>query len=194
MAEQPLDHSLKKIKFLYQLAGMTLDDRDKSWSELFRYLFNLSWHLTDIFLAIHWFIEGAYKGLDFTELTHVMPLLWLGLMAILKSVLFIRDEKKVHELINTLRNLEETRASNPNGRKVMADETKFLGVVIRVLILMNIILLVNFNLVPLVFIGATFYLTGELKLMLPFLDMYPFDAFDLRYWPFAYVHQIWTCM
>nr|QIJ45796.1 olfactory receptor [Glyphodes pyloalis] len=193
MSETPIDQSLQKIRFLFRISGITIDDRQKSWKEVAIYLFHFVWIGTDLVLGINWLYEGVSKGLQFTELTYVMPCFTLGLVAEFKTIFFVRNEKKILKLIKTLRLLEEIKISNnPLERKMVKRETMILGTLIKVLITVNGILLMMFNLGPLILTGVKFFMTGELELYLPFLDIYPFDSYDLKYWPYAYIHEVWT--
>ncbi|VVC86895.1 unnamed protein product [Leptidea sinapis] len=57
---------------------------------------------------------------------------------------------------------------------------------------LNIVLVMTFFVSPLVLVVVKYFKTNEWKLLLPFLITYPFDPYDIRYWPFVYIHQIWS--
>nr|QEE82741.1 odorant receptor 23 [Conogethes pinicolalis] len=193
MAELPVDQSLKKIKFLYRLSGMNIEDRDKNTSEKAVYMFNFLWILTDIILAIEWGIVGFVKGLDFIQITHVLPCLNLGMLTEMKTLYLVLYEKKLKQLLRDLRDLERIRLPNNSYAKKIADtDAKFLHNLIKVTWTVNFCLMILFNSGPLALMAVKYYLTGKLELFLPFLDVYPFDSYDLKYWPWAYLHEVWT--
>ncbi|XP_063834209.1 putative odorant receptor 92a [Ostrinia nubilalis] len=192
MAEQPIDRSLRKIRFIFRYSGMNLEERSRTWLQNFIYMFNFLWILTDIVGAFNWIFEGVNKGRNFIELTIVTPCLSLGMMAEFKTGFVVAHEERLFRLINNLREMETKRLVGPSANKIVKEESKFLYALIFALIVINVVLIILFGFGPLVVIVVKYFVSGKLELTLPFLDVYPVDCYDLRIWPFAYIHQIWT--
>ncbi|CAH0669145.1 unnamed protein product [Spodoptera exigua] len=51
-----------------------------------------------------------------------------------------------------------------------------------------------FALGPVFVILPHYFKTNEVKLEMPFIAYYPFNEFDVRIYPFLYVHQLWTAL
>lgn len=192
--ESLLDESLQKINFAFRMTGMNIKNEKRTLKQNCVYLFNFLWLNTDILGALSWVIQGIFNGKNFTELTYVAPCLTLSILGDIKAIYLILNEKKVLKLIQKLRQLEQRADQFENSERddVIQPDIKFLNAVVKVLNLLNCLMIVVFDLSPLIIITVTYFTKGELQLMLPFLDVYPFDSFDLRYWPFAYIHQIWS--
>ncbi|CAG4995048.1 unnamed protein product [Parnassius apollo] len=75
---------------------------------------------------------------------------------------------------------------------IIADERRFLNNIIKMLNIVNMMLVVTFTSYPLILTLIEYLRTKEVELMLPLLIVYPFNSYDIRYWPFVYLHQIWT--
>nr|ARO76430.1 odorant receptor 25 [Conogethes punctiferalis] len=188
------DQSLQKIKFAFRLTGLNIQNEKRSMKQNCVYLFNFLWLNTDIIGALFWVIDGMLSGKNFTELTYVAPCLTLSILGDVKAIYLVLNESKVHTLIANLRKLEQkaNQFENFEQDKLIEPDIRLFNVVIKVLNVLNCLMIVVFDLSPLIIIAVKYFTTGELELMLPFLDVYPFDSFDLRYWPFAYIHQIWS--
>nr|QIJ45790.1 olfactory receptor [Glyphodes pyloalis] len=192
--KSPLDESLQKIKFAYHLTGLNIEHDKRTLKQNCVFWFNFLWLNTDIIGALSWIIQGILCGKNFTELTYVAPCLTLSILGDIKAIYMALNERQVRDLIENLRKLEQKGSTfdNLDEDKIKEPDINFLNIVIKVLNVLNCLMIVVFDLSPLVMIAVKYFRKGELELMLPFLDVYPFDSFDLRYWPFAYIHQIWS--
>nr|UVB79120.1 odorant receptor 25 [Heortia vitessoides] len=190
------DKSLEKINFLYQLTGFNVcsNKKNRTFKQNCVFLFNFLWVNTDNVGALYWIINGILGGKPFTEVTFVAPCVSMTCLGIIKGVFFIINERKVSFLMEKLKALEEKRQEfgHIDDDEVIKPEIRFLEAVTKVLNVLNVLMVIVFDLCPLIVIAVKYFKTGQLELMLPFLDVYPFDSFDLRYWPFAYMHQIWS--
>lgn len=196
--KSPFDKSLQKIQFAFRSTGLNLgtDGRKRNYKQNCVYLFNFLWLNTDIIGALSWLLEGIISGKNFTELTYVAPCLTLSILGDIKAFCLLLNERKVHNLIDNLRDLEAKSKNFENSEwdNIMQPEIKLFNIIIKVLNVLNCLMIVVFDVSPLILIAVKYFTTGELELLLPFLDVYPFDSFNLRYWPFAYIHQIWSGM
>jgi hypothetical protein len=188
------DKSLAKIMFVFKLTGIKIEPGKRNLTENLVFLFNFLWLNTDIVSALGWMLMNVVNGQNFKETTFVAPCVFLSVLGDLKFLFLILNQRKVQELTANLRELEKRKNTfeHVDEEKIIKPEIKFCDVVIKVLNVLNCLMIVVFDLSPLVLIAVKYYKTGRLELMLPFMDVYPFEAFNLRYWPFAYIHQIWS--
>ncbi|CAK1589775.1 unnamed protein product [Parnassius mnemosyne] len=193
------DKSLEKITFTFHYAGLLLDTKTKTFKEKIKtrciYLLNISWAGFDVTGSIYWFIDGIMKGKRFIDLTYIAPCIGLSSLAFLKAIILTVNEKRVDELIDSIRYLESTEKQSEIVEKkesIIADERRFLNNIINTLNIFNVIMIVTFSSCPLVLMLIEYLKTKEFELMLPFLVVYPFNSYDIRYWPFVYMHQFWS--
>nr|WQS23362.1 odorant receptor 8 [Diaphania glauculalis] len=189
-----LDESLLKLKFAFQLTGLNIENKKRSPKQNFIYFFNLLWVITDLISSLFWTVDGIRSGKNFTDLTYLAPCIFFTVLSMVKTMYLLSNEPEMYALIENLRKLERRAYTQGNfGQdEITKPDITFLNRVIKVLNVFNCLMIVVFDLSPILIIGVRYYRTGELKLMLPILDIYPFDAFNLKYWPFAYIHQIWS--
>lgn len=201
MEEEPLliDKTLKKMEFLFRCSGINIKSGPKTHMDIiksrFVYILNFFWVNTDVGGAIAWFIMGIANSKNFTELTYVAPCVALSLLGGLKTIYLIFREDSVDELIQVLRDLEineRGRTRHEEKDAIIKYEYNFLTTVISVLKLFNFVLIVVFALIPVTLVAWKYYTTNELELLLPLFIVYPFDPYDIRYWPWVYLRQIWS--
>lgn len=159
------------------------------------YVFNFIWFNLDCLGSMSYLILGISNGKNFTELSFVAPCLTFSMLGNFKSVYYTFYDTEAYQLIEDLIRLDVNRKDCNNSEKVneiKATDTNFLRKVLNVLNVMFVLLIILYNAGPLVGTAVTYYKTGELKLFLPFLDVYPFNALDLKYWPYTYIHQVWS--
>nr|WCC57437.1 odorant receptor 40 [Papilio glaucus] len=193
------DESLNKISFLFRYGGLSLESRARTTMQTAKtrllYLFNFLWLNVDLTGGIYWFIDGLENEKSFIKLTYIAPCIALGCMANIKSVFMIVNEKRIDQIIDSLRSLEITSVNSNRDEKkneTVADEKRFLNFVINMLNILNVIVVMTFSISPFVLMLIKYLKTKELELILPFFISYPFDSYDIRYWPFAYLHQFWS--
>lgn len=194
-----IQQTLKKIKYMFVLSGMKLHEKRAPDTNLIKYrfafVFNLIWFNLDCLASVTYLVSGILYGQNFTELSFVAPCLAYSCLGIAKTVYYTLYDKEACYLIDDLIKLDASRkhlGNFENAKKIRATETNFLRKVLNVLNALYILLIFLYNSSPLVGTAVTYYMTGKLKLFLPFLDVYPFDALDLKYWPYVYVHQVWS--
>ncbi|KAL0810925.1 hypothetical protein ABMA28_010223 [Loxostege sticticalis] len=188
------DKSLHNITFIFRLTGLNIENKKRNYKQNCIFLFNLLWHETDVICALLWAIYGIFSGESFTEVTHIVPCVIFGILADVKAICLLIKEDKVYILINNLRD-SETKSKdfvNIERNSLIQPDFKRLNNIIKALNIINSLMFVVFDGFPLLFIALKYLTTGKLELLLPFLDVYPFDSFDPRYWPFVYIHQFWS--
>ncbi|XP_013147729.1 PREDICTED: odorant receptor 4-like [Papilio polytes] len=193
------DESLNKISFLFRYGGLSLASRTRTTTQTVKirllYLFNSFWLNVDLAGGIYWFIDGLKNGKSFIELTYIAPCIALAFMANIKSLFMIVNETRIDEMIDILRSLEVTVKNSKrveSKEEIVAREKSFLYCVIKMLNILNVVVVLTFSISPFVLMLIKYMKIKELELMLPFFIIYPFDSYDIRYWPFAYLHQFWS--
>lgn len=188
--------SLEKIEFVYKLCGLRLYSSDKNLLKIrCIYLFNFLCLNGDVAATMTWFMEGIRTGKDFVSLTYIAPCICYTYLADFKTLFLIREERFMHKLIDDLNKMEaksEKYFSLAEKKKIEGNDRDFLHRLIKVQNVMYVVLLLGFVIAPLSLIVLNYTKTSEIKLILPFLAIYPFDAFDIRIWPIVYVHQAWS--
>nr|AND95945.1 olfactory receptor 12 [Helicoverpa armigera] len=201
MEEEPLliDKTVKKIEFLFRCTGINIKSGTKTRKDMIKsrtvYIINFLWLNIDLAGAVMWFFTGIANSKSFTELTYVAPCITLSFLGNLKSLFLILREKHVDKLIQVLRDLEINEKARPKSEEtdaIIKYEHNFVTTVISVLNVLYFVLLVAFALSPVSLVALKYFTTNELELLLPFLIVYPFDPYDIRYWPWVYLRQIWS--
>nr|WCC57438.1 odorant receptor 41.1 [Papilio glaucus] len=188
------DIALNRLRLILTLAGLNLEKcslREKIKLRCI-YIFSFLWLTSDSGLGTIDIFKGILNGTDMTQITYLLPLGMLCAVATCKSFSLIIYNKHVTILTDELKilDLNSTFYDTNRRKKIEKEETRLLNIVINLLNLFNIGMVVNFTFSPLILIAINYIRTKEVKLMLPFLDVYPFDSLNIKYWPMVYVKQI----
>lgn len=193
------DQSLDKLGVLFRYSGMNLHNTIVTPMDMIkhRWLYSLNFFVvfSAVIASIYYIILGIVNSKSFIEVTSVAPCLTFSILAMIKSLYHIMNEKHVKELIDLLRDLEIKENNRDNcdeKEEIIKDETGFLNKVVNVLYVLNCSMIVVFDMTPMVLIAAKYYKTKEFEMLLPYLDVFSFIPYELKYWPFAYIHQIWS--
>ncbi|KAF9795996.1 hypothetical protein SFRURICE_010093, partial [Spodoptera frugiperda] len=196
------DKSLNKLGVLFRYSGMNLEKDIVTPMDIVKhrwlYILNYFSVLSAEIAGIYYIITGIIQGKSFIEVTSVAPCLTFSLLALIKCSYHHIYEKQIKELINLLRDLEKKeneREECGDKQGIIDEEAGFLNKVINVLYVLNCCMIVVFDMTPMVLIAVKYYKTKQFEMLLPYLDVFSFIPYELVYWPFAYVHQIWSeCM
>ncbi|XP_061729083.1 putative odorant receptor 92a isoform X1 [Cydia pomonella] len=193
------DESLKSIDYIFKFVGIYLDRTILNTAEhiiKFRslYIINFLWLITDVTGEILWIIQGARHGKSLIELTYIAPCTTFCILANIKALSLLLNDDKVKQLFKQLRDMENNINIGDEivKKKIVAEEKKFLRAVIKALSVVNALTLILFSVSPVLFMGLEYKKSGQIELVLPFLIVYPFNPYDIKYWPFVYMHQIWS--
>lgn len=193
------DKSLQKINVLFKFSGMNLQNKIKTTSDIIKhrwlFSFNLLWLISALIASFYYIYIGINQGKNFVELTSVAPCTAFSVLAFFKSYFHLTNEAKVSKLIESMKKLERDenkRETSAAKSKIVTDDMRFLNRVINVLYFLNCSMLVVFDVTPLVMIAVHYNKTNEFVMLLPYLDVFSFIPYEFKYWPFAYVHQIWS--
>lgn len=194
-----IDQSLQKLNVLFKFSGMNLKRKITTTTDLIKYrwlyTFNFLWVLSAIFASFYYIYIGIAQGKDFLELTSVAPCTTFSVLSMFKSYLLLTNEDEVANIIESITKLEtdeKNRKASVEKNNIVNEDINFLNGVINVLYILNCMMIVVFDMMPLVLIAVKYHKTKEFEMLLPYLDVFSFIPYEFKYWPFAYVHQIWS--
>ncbi|XP_068624242.1 odorant receptor 67c-like [Battus philenor] len=199
MANQSLfENSLNRLKFFFAVSGLILERRKVVRWQITKkrciYIINTIWLSIEVIGSIFWFIDNIKNGKDMAELTTITPCSLIATLSKFKTLYLIINERSVNDLVDILRELDVNEMDfNIEAKNIIAKkEKRTLDSVIKSFNALSFGLLVAFSFMPLILIAIKYVETKELELALPFLVLYPFDSFNIKYWPFVYLKQIWS--
>lgn len=139
-------------------------------------------------------VERHINWKSFMELCYQGPCLTLCIVCDLQCVYFVKHRHRILELIASIRTLQikSTELQEPDDARILKKLIRIFYIAVNALTVMMILAISLFGLIPFVTMYLSYYETGKVEFVLPFLIIYPFDATDIRFWPIAYVHQIWA--
>ncbi|KAJ8708316.1 hypothetical protein PYW07_010441 [Mythimna separata] len=159
------------------------------------YISNFIWLNIELTGAVAWFFTGIANSKSFTELTYVAPCITLSFVGNLKSIYVVFREDNVDKLIDVLRDMESNERGRPKHEEkdaIMKSDHSFVTTVISILNVFYFVLIIVFSFSPALLMAIKYFTTNELELLLPSLVVYPFNPFDIKYWPWVYLRQIWS--
>lgn len=198
------DEVFKKVNFYLKISGSYIDKEDVNRTAAQRFLtrwfysFNLVWIVSHLIGEGLWIVQGIRTGsASFVKLTYTIPCVTLCLIGMGKSYFLIKNGDLVNDLITTVKSLQADSAKT--GKRIgLENETKKRTLILTTILTTNNIVyvtgLIFFAIGPVIISYFMYKSTGDLVMQLPFLSVFPFDETDIRYWPFAYIHQIWAGM
>lgn len=194
-----IDDTLKRIDFSFRLTGINIKSckRTAAQNNMYkiRYFFNFVWINMDVTASIAWCIKGIKDGISFTAVTQGPPGAMFCLLGDVKSASFLIYNNSVNQLMAALKDLEnkENDRKRPDElNEIIKKEIGFLHRVLKVYSFVIRLCSANFALLPLVAVAIHYFRYHEVKLFLPFYVLLPFDPYDIRFWPFVYLHQMWS--
>lgn len=187
------DKSLELVNFVFTISGITYKIKKLNTKEKLKvrsiYYFNFVSVNSDVLGALYCFIDGVQNGKTFVELTYIAPCVTFAILCSLKAFFMFLYEDQVSDFIDQLRDLDTKTKDEDDIKK---NETNFLHAILKASNIINLMLLVTFSISPFISITYKYVKTGEIELFLPLLIKYPFDSYDIKYWPYVYVHQFWS--
>lgn len=189
--------SLQRIQFVFTLSGLTFQSKKLSKKEILKtrcmYLIDFLFLNSGLLGAVYWFVDGIRTGKKFEELTFVAPCITFSLLCDLKPAYLIHYEDLACDLVEHLRKLENKSTKWTKEKAEMRKrEANFLHRILKSSNVVNTMLLLTFSVSPFISMTISYIQTKEVELILPLLIKYPFDSFDIKFWPLAYVHQFWA--
>ncbi|XP_050680522.1 odorant receptor 4-like [Leptidea sinapis] len=189
---------MKKVNSGLVYLGLKIDSRHTR-REILKsrivYIINFFWLNGDVLGAIICFINAVINLKSFEKATYIAPCFVFSTFANSRAYTLVHYNTEINSIINTLLYLEDRENKKPKSKErkdIIHRGLCFLNIVISGTKVLNIVLVMTFFVSPLVLVVVKYFKTNEWKLLLPFLITYPFDPYDIRYWPFVYIHQIWS--
>nr|ALM26214.1 odorant receptor 25 [Athetis dissimilis] len=192
---------LDRINFLLKLNGLSLDNDGRNKTMLQRLRKNWWYSIHMVMFNVQlcgvgaWFFQGLVVDSKptMTEVTYMIPCIVLCLSGDVKVYCLLRYMHLVNELINLLRKfLSKAVEVDEELEEETGKWVKLLFTIFKQLLCLFLIGYLAFAVGPLLIIATHYYTTGEVKLILPFMVIYPFDEFDIRVWPIVYMFQLWA--
>nr|BAH66322.1 olfactory receptor [Bombyx mori] len=194
------EKALRSANFYMRVIGIPTDIRDGNRTLMERlrnrwfYCINFLWLNTDVAGEITWFVKGLLSGSStLIENTYLIPCLTLCILGNVKTFFTIKYANHIIDLVAILKDLEiKNNAARKNETEIVKERLKFLTTSNKFLLFVIGTGIIAFGIGPLMLTASIYFSSGDMKLKLPFLIWYPFDSSDIRYWPFVYVHQVWS--
>ncbi|CAH0397525.1 unnamed protein product [Chilo suppressalis] len=191
---------LKKVDTFLIVTGCYFDEADEKRNVVQRFLSRRYYCFNILMLTSHLICDFAWLALEhktasLIELTYFIPCVTLSMLACAKSYLLVKNGNHVTDLIKSTKKLQaisgrfELRIKTERELKKRA---MFLTVYMNLNVLLYILGLALFAIGPVILTCVLYNSSGKLVMQLPFLSWYPFDETDIRYWPIAYLHQLWA--
>ncbi|KAL0884024.1 hypothetical protein ABMA27_016060 [Loxostege sticticalis] len=194
--------ALKKVNNFLKFSGIYFDEEDINRNAAQRFLsrkfycFNLLWLALHIIGEFLWAIDGIKTKASIVKLTYLIPGVTLSVLGCCKSYYLVKNGNLVSELIRTIKSLQSEIAISGLKPEIENDLNKRM-VILTTVVTANSFLdgcgVAVFVVGPLVLSWLIYNSTGKLVMQLPFLAKFPFDETDIRFWPLAYIHQVWSC-
>lgn len=199
--KKSFEDTLKLTRTSLLLSGIRIYDKEFSASieKLLCYIFyiNLLFVYFDVFGEVCWLVEGIYVGKNILELSLIAPCGTISMLATAKSTLIFVHQGIVLKVVKKLQNIhpkDNAQALNKEEKDILNDSIKILTFVILLLYGVSVVVIVAFSLMPAASMVYDYYSTGEIEYKYPYLVKYWFDPFTKEWWPFLYLHQIWSSM
>ncbi|XP_034826617.2 odorant receptor 67c-like isoform X2 [Maniola hyperantus] len=124
----------------------------------------------------------------------VAPCSTISLLGTAKILPFFLNKQTFQKAVQKLRSIHPDKEESENvDRKIVIDSQRCLKSVTTFFSFAALVVVVIFSCEPCMLMGYEYYNTGDVKLMLPFLVKYFFDAYaNTTIWSFVYVHQVWS--
>lgn len=142
-------------------------------------------------------VFGILNDMNIQMILYMIPCVTFSFMGIIKSFYFMYHEDIVHDIIRTLKTLQNCDDSTEKEIVEVTFANKhlpFLKAANFLLLSMCYSAIATFCVGPLVVISWLYWSTGEIKLFLPYMIWYPFDESTYAGWLVAYLHQLWSGM
>ncbi|XP_026328725.1 odorant receptor 4-like [Hyposmocoma kahamanoa] len=188
------DKYLRKIDYAFRWSGLHLRNRDdyNMKKARFLYWFNSFWLNKEIVGGICFIAKGAANG-GLVSMTHTAPSITLALLSNIRSLSIMWHHGYVDKLVFKLRELETKTDLNNNDNKTYVERPiEFLHFVLKLSGFFNWLLILAFPLMPLSISVYNYLVLKKVELVLPFLISYPFDAYDIKIYPFVLLHNIYS--
>lgn len=188
------DKYLRNIDYTFHWSGLYLRNRENYNLNKARlmYCFNFILLNLDVAGGFCWILKGVGRGEALVALTYTAPSITLALLCNLKSLSIMWYHDHIDTLVFKLRELEiKADFKNITNKTFVLEPIKFLHFVLKVSTLSNWLLIFAFPLMPLSISLYNYFVLNKVELVLPFLIEYPFDAYDIKVYPFVLLNNFY---
>lgn len=189
------DKYLLMVEYTFRWSGLPLRNRNNINVKKQRFLYCINSLLlnTCVVGAICWIIKGAARGEGLVSLTNTAPSILLALISDVKSLSLLWYQDQADKLIFKLRELETKADLESNDHKTLIKAPiKFLHYVLKISSFCNWLFIISFPLMPLSTSIYNYFVLNTMELVLPFYVEYPFDAYDIKIYPFILFYNLYT--
>nr|QZH55114.1 odorant receptor 18 [Achelura yunnanensis] len=196
-----LDNVIKKVNIFSRVVGIAVDDRDadatfsKRLQHHWVYVFHMIWLYSEIAGELVFLVRILTERRGLVEFTYVVPCIAECLLGTCKSYFVIKYAHHVHDIINTLKKVQtdvETEEFTEETKNFVNKTVLYLNKLVSFFFGFYSLLISSFGVGPLTITATKYFKHGVTQLELPFLISYPFNARDIRIWPFVFLHQLWA--
>ncbi|XP_034825574.1 putative odorant receptor 92a isoform X1 [Maniola hyperantus] len=193
--------AIQRVQFNFKILDLQLDERNSKksiWEFVrFRWLFWFNMALLNFATVgeIAWLVEGVSTGKSLIELCYLGPCLTLCIACNFLCTYFVKHSRRILELIASIRTLQSMSAElEETDVKFLKSQVKIFYIAVYTLTATQCVGITLFGLIPFVTMCLSYYHSGEVELVLPFFVLYPFDTTDIRFWPIAYIQEMWGAL
>ncbi|XP_026331043.1 odorant receptor 13a-like, partial [Hyposmocoma kahamanoa] len=189
------DKYLRKIDYTFRRSGLYLRNRENYNVTKARLLYCFNFILVNLDVAgsMVWIAKGEAFEDGLVSVTHTAPSAILALLCDFKSLSFMWYHDYVDKLVFKLRELETKMTLNSIAYETCVEEPiKFLEFALKVSGLSNWLLILAYPLMPLSISIYNYLVLKKVELVLPFLISYPFDAYDIKIYPFVLLNNFYA--
>nr|ALM26197.1 odorant receptor 9 [Athetis dissimilis] len=193
------ENSLKIVNFYLGLFGLAIKRRDnKSILGFVRsywiYIAHFSSFNLEVVAQIWWGFEAIITRKKFVEITRLVPCMVICIASLFKTLSILYYQHDNNEFIESMKGLlvnqmDVTEEERCFKKKVIDSHVSILRHIHKKAISLITLGLIMFSLAPVFTIVPEYLRSSEVKLELPFIAYYPFNEFDIRYFPLVYIHQ-----
>lgn len=191
------NNAINNANSFLQVTGLHLIDKKDTNKRFLRWVYLYIAFIScnvDVLAEIAWVIDGISNGMKSVELCYAAPGLTMSFLCNIKAFFFMRNERHVKDLVNSLRKLDAINDRFEGTREEVHIETinriKIWKIGIDIEKWVNRIAIFTFAMIPFAVICQSYFKNGVIKLVMPFPILFPFDIFDIRIWPFMYIRQM----
>lgn len=150
-------------------------------------------------------VRGIQMDRDFVELSLALPLITVSFLGTVKSFNLFLNKSILCEVIDTLTDIHPEEKPSSTSKefqqpenmqneedRITNESVTFLNTMINLMLLVSCSVLIMFCLAPLFLMGFDYFTKGETSLLYAYEVEYWFDVHDIRWWPFLYLHQVFS--
>lgn len=136
------------------------------------------------------FLFSKVNSVNLLEITQLAPCTCVGLLSVLKITAIVQKRKKIFELSENLGRLYGTIKMESETGPVIRSQLITLKKLVRYFFILNAILVSVYNFSSPVIISYIYWKTGEVRYILPYQVLLPFEVDSWPVWAVVYTYSI----